>query len=90
MQQQASPRTEQGEKTFSRITPMWSDIAAVTREMRKYQTITNDVKRVLVDVLYRYIWLIAQNNHTLSHTCNFCGLLPFQCEILNVQAPVSL
>lgn len=91
MRQQASPWTNQSEITFctfSKITPMWS--AAVTREMRKYQTITNDVKRVLVDLLYRYIWLIAQNNHRLSHTCNFCGLLPFQCENLNVHAAISL
>lgn len=37
------------------ITPIWSDIAAVAREMKEYQTTTNDVKnRVLVEeFLYR-------------------------------------
>lgn len=74
-------------------TPSWSDIAAVTREMGKYQTTIDDKKGVdwWVSVLL-YISLITRvssNNYRLRHTCNLHGLLPFQWEhIWRVHTPV--
>lgn len=47
------------------ITPIWSDIATVTKEMRTYQTITNDVKTGVG-------WCVSVSWHMTAITNSSC------------------